>query len=259
MFRAVSLADNGDGSFTVTAVQHAPEKEAIVDKGAVFEPKPDTPASGFIPPVENLTVEITSDNEAWQAEAAWNSPYALRGMAYYLKLLMGERIAGTAMTKDSFYRFSGMPEGHYTLVVTPQNDRGQKGEPAVTEFSVNPPEAPSQIDVAPGYFSLSVVPRAAGRNSLRNQYEFWFSEAQINDHREIESAVSYLGNGSMWVIQGSNLKPDNGILFMSAVLILSENLILLRGAVYLKVMPETFSSRQAGIFSSRRNEIIGIK
>ena len=32
VIRAVSLADNSDGTFIVTAVQHAPEK-AIVDKG----------------------------------------------------------------------------------------------------------------------------------------------------------------------------------------------------------------------------------
>ncbi|WP_204265766.1 phage tail tip protein J-related protein, partial [Escherichia coli] len=73
LFRAISLADNGDGSFTVIAVQHTPEKEAVVDKGAKFEPKPDTPLGGFIPPVENLSVDIESDTSAWQVEASWNT------------------------------------------------------------------------------------------------------------------------------------------------------------------------------------------
>lgn len=206
LFRAVSLADNSDGTFIVTAVQHAPEKEAIVDKGAVFEPKPDTPLGGFIPPVENLTVEISSDNEAWQAAASWNSPYTLRGVEYLLKLTIGDRVAGTAVTKESFYRFSGMPQGNYVLTVTPQNDRGQKGEPASTSFSVNPPLPPSYIDVEPGYFSLGIVPRSGGQNSLRAQYEFWFSGVQIKNTGSVESSAEYLGTGSIWVVQGRRLK-----------------------------------------------------
>ncbi|EMH1212443.1 DUF1983 domain-containing protein, partial [Morganella morganii] len=209
LFRAVSLADNSDGTFIVTAVQHAPEKEAIVDKGAVFEPKPDTPLGGFIPPVENLTVEISSDNEAWQAAASWNSPYALRGVEYLLKLTIGDRVAGTAVTKESFYRFSGMPQGNYVLTVTPQNDRGQKGEPASTSFSVNPPLPPSYIEVEPGYFSLGIVPRSGGQNSLRAQYEFWFSDKQVADIRDVESVAAYLGNGTMWIVQGRNMKAGH--------------------------------------------------
>lgn len=209
LFRAVSLADNSDGTFIVTAVQHAPEKEAIVDKGAVFEPKPDTPLGGFIPPVENLTVEISSDNEAWQAAASWNSPYALRGVEYLLKLTIGDRVAGTAVTKESFYRFSGMPQGNYVLTVTPQNDRGQKGEPASTLFSVNPPLPPSYIEVEPGYFSLGIVPRSGGQNSLRAQYEFWFSDKQVADIRDVESVAAYLGNGTMWIVQGRNMKAGH--------------------------------------------------
>ncbi|EET7460604.1 host specificity protein, partial [Escherichia coli] len=30
--------ENTDGTFAITAVQHVPEKEAIVDNGARFEP-----------------------------------------------------------------------------------------------------------------------------------------------------------------------------------------------------------------------------
>lgn len=209
LFRAITLADNGDGTFSVTAVQHIPEKETIVDKGAAFEPKPDTPLGGFIPSVENLTVEVTSDNEAWQAESAWNSPYALRGVEYQLKLTIGDRVAGTAVTKESFYRFSGMPQGNYVLTVVPQNDRGQKGEPASAAFSVNPPPPPSYIDVEPGYFSIGVIPRSGGQNSLRLQYEFWFSEKQIADIRDVESATAYLGNGTMWIVQGRNMKAGH--------------------------------------------------
>lgn len=209
LFRAISLADNGDGSFTVIAVQHTPEKEAIVDKGAKFEPKPDTPLGGFIPPVENLSVDIESDASAWQVEASWNTPYSSRGVDFLLKLTTGDRIVGTASTTDTMYRFGGLPQGNYVLSVVPQNDRKQKGEVATTSFAINPPLPPSYIEVESGYFSLGIIPRSGGQNSLRAQYEFWFSEKQITDIREVESRAEYLGISTMWVIQGRNLKAGH--------------------------------------------------
>uniref|UniRef100_UPI0018988F88 host specificity protein J n=1 Tax=Proteus penneri TaxID=102862 RepID=UPI0018988F88 len=209
LFRAISLADNGDGSFTVIAVQHTPEKEAIVDKGAKFEPKPDTPLGGFIPSVENLSVDIESDASAWQVEASWNTPYSSRGVDFLLKLTTGDRIVGTASTTDTMYRFGGLPQGNYVLSVVPQNDRKQKGDVATTSFAINPPLPPSYIEVESGYFSLGIIPRSGGQNSLRAQYEFWFSEKQITDIREVESRAEYLGVSSMWVIQGRNLKAGH--------------------------------------------------
>ncbi|WP_368928037.1 host specificity protein J [Proteus mirabilis] len=209
LFRAISLADNGDGSFTVIAVQHTPEKEAVVDKGAKFEPKPDTPLGGFIPPVENLSVDIESDTSAWQAEASWNTPYSSRGVDFLLKLTTGDRIVGTASTTDTIYRFGGLPQGNYVLSVLPQNDRKQKGEVATTSFAINPPLPPSYIEVESGYFSLGIIPRSGGQNSLRAQYEFWFSEKQITDIRDVENRAEYLGISSMWVIQGRNLKAGH--------------------------------------------------
>ncbi|WP_311749954.1 host specificity protein J [Proteus penneri] len=209
LFRAISLADNGDGSFTVIAVQHTPEKEAIVDKGAKFEPKPDTPLGGFIPSVENLSVDIESDASAWQVEASWNTPYSSRGIDFLLKLTTGDRIVGTASTTDTMHRFGGLPQGNYVLSVVPQNDRKQKGEVVTTSFAINPPLPPSYIEVESGYFSLGIIPRSGGQNSLRAQYEFWFSEKQITDIREVENRAEYLGVSTMWVIQGRNLKAGH--------------------------------------------------
>ncbi|EFI6889670.1 host specificity protein J, partial [Escherichia coli] len=52
LFRCVSIRENTDGTFAITAVQHVPEKEAIVDNGARFEPM-----SG------SLNSAITADTE----------------------------------------------------------------------------------------------------------------------------------------------------------------------------------------------------
>ncbi|MGL6333425.1 phage tail tip protein J-related protein, partial [Proteus mirabilis] len=80
---------------------------------------------------------------------------------------------------------------------------------ATTSFAINPPLPPSYIEVESGYFSLGIIPRSGGRNSLRAQYEFWFSEKQITDIRDVENRAEYLGISSMWVIQGRNLKAGH--------------------------------------------------
>ncbi|WP_318828969.1 phage tail protein [Providencia sp. PROV278] len=206
LFRAITISDKGDGTYSIIAVQHVPEKEAIVDQGVKFEPLPDTPLGGYIPPVENLSVEVSADSDNWQVEANWTTTTAIRGVDFILKLTQAGRIVGTAKTQENRYRIGNLPQGNYLLSVAPQNKDGQKGEQASVSFDINPPPPPSYIDVEPGFFSLGIIPHVGGQNALRLQYEFWFSEKQIANINEIELLAEYLGNGTMWVIQGRKLK-----------------------------------------------------
>ncbi len=216
LFRAITVSDKGDGTYSIIAVQHVPEKEAIVDQGVKFEPLPDTPLGGYIPPVENLSVEISADSDNWQVEANWTTATAIRGVDFILKLTQAGRIVGTAKTQENRYRIGNLPQGNYLLSVVPQNNDGQKGEQASVSFDINPPPPPSYIDVEPGFFSLGIIPHVGGQNALRLQYEFWFSEKQIANINEVELLAEYLGNGTMWVIQGRKLKAGTRhIMFMS--------------------------------------------
>ncbi|EMG6580887.1 DUF1983 domain-containing protein, partial [Providencia rettgeri] len=206
LFRAITVSDKGDGTYGIIAVQHVPEKESIVDQGVKFEPLPDTPLGGYIPPVENLSVEVSADSDNWQVEANWTTATAVRGVDFILKLTQAGRIVGTAKTQENRYRIGNLPQGNYLLSVAPQNKDGQKGEQASVSFDINPPPPPSYIDVEPGFFSLGIIPHVGGQNALRLQYEFWFSEKQIANINEVELLAEYLGNGTMWVIQGRKLK-----------------------------------------------------
>ncbi|MBP6121103.1 phage tail protein [Providencia sp.] len=206
LFRAITISDKGDGTYGVVAVQHVPEKEAIVDHGVKFEPLPDTPLGGYIPPIENLSVEVSPDSDSWQVEANWTTATAVRGVDFILKLTQAGRIVGTAKTEENRYRIGNLPQGNYLLSVAPQNKDGQKGEQASVSFDINPPPPPSYIDVEPGFFSLGVIPHVGGQNALRLQYEFWFSEKRIANINEVELLAEFLGNGTMWVIQGRKLK-----------------------------------------------------
>lgn len=206
LFRAITISDKGDGTYSIIAVQHVPEKEAIVDQGVKFEPLPDTPLGGYIPPVENLSVEVSADSDNWQVEANWTTATAIRGVDFILKLTQAGRIVGTAKTQENRYRIGNLPQGNYLLFVAPQNKDGQKGEQASVSFDINPPPPPSYIYIDPGFFSLGIIPHVGGQNALRLQYEFWFSEKQIANINEVELLAEYLGNGTMWVIQGRKLK-----------------------------------------------------
>ncbi|MEI9716150.1 phage tail protein [Moellerella wisconsensis] len=208
LFRAITISDKGDGTYGIIAVQHIPEKEAIVDQGVKFEPLPDTPLGGYIPPIANLSVEVSPDSDNWQVEANWTTMTAVRGVDFILKLTQAGRIVGSAKTEENRYRMGHLPQGNYLLSVAPQNKDGQKGDQASISFDINPPPPPSYIDVEPGFFSLGIIPHVSGQNALRLQYEFWFSEKQIANINEIEYLAEYLGNGTMWVIQGRKLKAN---------------------------------------------------
>ncbi|WJW81019.1 phage tail protein [Moellerella wisconsensis] len=208
LFRAITISDKGDGTYGIIAVQHIPEKEAIVDQGVKFEPLPDTPLGGYIPPIANLSVEVSPDSDNWQVEANWTTMTAVRGVDFILKLTQAGRIVGSAKTEENRYRMGHLPQGNYLLSVAPQNKDGQKGDQASISFDINPPPPPSYIDVEPGFFSLGIIPHVSGQNALRLQYEFWFSEKQIANINEVEYLAEYLGNGTMWVIQGRKLKAN---------------------------------------------------
>ncbi|ENB3538875.1 host specificity protein J, partial [Escherichia coli] len=216
LFRCVSIRENTDGTFAITAVQHVPEKEAIVDNGASFEPQSGTLNSVIPPAVQHLTVEVSAADGQYLAQAKWDTPRVVKGVCFSLRLTSGSgedsRLVTTAITADTEHRFSGLPLGEYTLTVRAINSYGQQGEPATTTFRINAPAAPATIELTPGYFQITAVPRLAVYDPTV-QFEFWFSEAKIADTAQVETAARYLGTGSQWSVSGSRIKPGTDFWF----------------------------------------------
>ncbi|EFD5043142.1 host specificity protein J, partial [Escherichia coli] len=210
LFRCVSIRENTDGTFAITAVQHVPEKEAIVDNGARFEPQSGTLNSVIPPAVQHLTVEVSAADSQYLALAKWDTPRVVKGVRFSLRLTSGSgensRLLTTAITADTEHRFSGLPLGEYTLTVRAINSYGQQGEPATTTFRINAPAAPAGVELTPGYFQITAVPRLAVYDPTV-QFEFWFSEAKIADAAQVETSARYLGTGSQWSVSGSQIKP----------------------------------------------------
>ena len=216
LFRCVSVRENTDGTFAITAVQHVPEKEAIVDNGARFEPQSGSLNSVIPPAVQHLTVEVSAADGQYLAQAKWDTPRVVKGVRFSLRLTSGKgtdaRLVTTAITADTEHRFSGLPLGEYTLTVRAINSYGQQGEPATTTFRIAAPAAPSRIELTPGYFQITAVPRLAVYDPTV-QFEFWFSEKRIADIRQVETTARYLGTALYWIAASINIKPGHDYYF----------------------------------------------
>ncbi|EEY2643393.1 host specificity protein J, partial [Escherichia coli] len=216
LFRCVCIRENTDGTFAITAVQHVPEKEAIVDNGASFEPQSGTLNSVIPPAVQHLTVEVSAADGQYLAQVKWDTPRVVKGVRFSLRLTSGSgedsRLVTTAITADTEHRFSGLPPGEYTLTVRAINSYGQQGEPATTTFRINAPAVPATIELTPGYFQITAVPRLAVYDPTV-QFEFWFSETRITDIRQVETTARYLGTGLYWIAASINIKPGHDYYF----------------------------------------------
>ncbi|HHZ0741734.1 TPA: phage attachment tail tip protein J, partial [Escherichia coli] len=216
LFRCVSIRENTDGTFAITAVQHVPEKEAIVDNGATFEPLSGSLNSVIPPAVQHLTVEVSASDGQYLALAKWDTPRVVKGVRFSLRLTSGSgensRLVTSAITADTEHRFSGLPLGEYTLTVRAINSYGRQGEPATTTFRINAPAAPASIELTPGYYQITAVPVLAVYDPTV-QSEFWFSEKRITDMAQVETFARYLGTGSQWSVSGPHIKPGKDFWF----------------------------------------------
>ncbi|HFO4829101.1 TPA: DUF1983 domain-containing protein, partial [Escherichia coli] len=217
LFRCVSIRENTDGTFAITAVQHVPEKEAIVDNGASFEPQSGTLNSVIPPAVQHLTVEVSAADGQYLAQAKWDTPRVVKGVSFMLRLTVvaddgSERLVSTARTTETTYRFTQLALGNYRLTVRAVNAWGQQGDPASVSFRIAAPAAPSQIELTPGYFQITAVPRLAVYDPTV-QFEFWFSETRITDIRQVETTARYLGTGLYWIAASINIKPGHDYYF----------------------------------------------
>ncbi|EGI3657089.1 host specificity protein J, partial [Escherichia coli] len=218
LFRCVSIRENTDGTFAITAVQHVPEKEAIVDNGAHFDGDQSGTVNGVTPPaVQHLTAEVTADSGEYQVLARWDTPKVVKGVSFLLRLTVAaddgsERLVSTARTTETTYRFTQLAPGNYRLTVRAVNAWGQQGDPASVSFRIAAPAAPSRIELTPGYFQITATPHLAVYDPTV-QFEFWFSEKRIADIRQVETTARYLGTALYWIAASINIKPGHDYYF----------------------------------------------
>ncbi|HAF8819724.1 TPA: DUF1983 domain-containing protein, partial [Salmonella enterica] len=114
------------------------------------------------------------------------------------------RLVTTVTISEMQYAFHELPPGDYTLTVRAINGFGQQGDPASVTFSIQAPEAPTTIELTPGYFQITVTPHQTYYHP-DVQYEFWYSATQLATAADIQSKAQYLGTGQFWI--KDNIKP----------------------------------------------------
>ncbi|EHT5512536.1 host specificity protein J [Salmonella enterica subsp. enterica serovar Sandiego] len=215
LFRCVRIKENDDGTYAITALQHVPEKESIVDNGAHFDPLPGTTNSIIPPAVQHLTVSTDNDSTLYQAKAKWDTPRVVKGVRFVVRLTTGNgkdndpvRLVTTATTSETAYAFHNLSLGDYTLTIRAMNGFGQQGEPASVTFSIKAPEPPATIELTPGYFQITVTPHQTYYDP-GVQYEFWYSAEQLNSADEITARGRRLGTANWQVCSGPFMKPGH--------------------------------------------------
>lgn len=217
LFRCVAIRENDDGTYAITAVQHVPEKGAIVDNGASFDPLPGTGITNTPPAVQHLTTEILAEEGQYQVRARWDTPRVVKGVNFSLRLTVkaedgSDRLASSLSLAETEHTFRNLTPGRYTLTVRAVNTQGQQGSPTSTDFSIATPAAPSYVELAPGYFQITATPRQAVYDPTV-QYEFWFTDTQITDIRQVETGARYLGTALYWIAASSIIKPGRDYFF----------------------------------------------
>lgn len=215
LFRCVCIKENGDGTYVITAVQHVPEKEAIVDNGVHFEPQSGS-RNGVIPPaVLHLTVDTSPEGEQYQAKATWDTPRVVKGVKFIVRLTVGSgqdgdpvRLVTSGVTGETQYAFHSLPLGDYTLTVRAMNGFGQQGEPSSVTFSIQAPEAPTTIGLTPGYFQITVTPHQTVYHP-DVLYEFWYSPVKLAGADEVTAKAHCLGKAIYQVCSGPFMKPGH--------------------------------------------------
>ncbi len=187
LFRALTISEEKQGQYTIVALQHEPQKEAIVDNGAVFEPRETTLSTAGLDKVSHVNVQANGDGVALSFD------YVVKHSAmvkYQIKLYK----AGTFykifddLTSPN-YKFTGLPDGEYTAEIRAKNEQGQLSEAVTKSFNIS--FAVSELTTVSKVFGILLQwknPVFANPNSA---IEIWTStDNQFENARKLVS-LSY--------------------------------------------------------------------
>lgn len=204
--RITSVAETENNSvYTIEAAQHDPNKQAIVDEGAIFEVNNDTLNHFRVPNIENLKV-VNIGSETVQCRATWETQTTTHRMTFEIRIYNadGAVVKSYETTKYS-YDFYGIDAGVYSLGVRGRNDTGMKGAESIVDLVIGAPAAPIGVNWVPGVFQATVYPISKTTLTTDTAYEFYYAgENQITDPAKITTAAQFTGRGYQWTFGGMN-------------------------------------------------------
>ncbi|EQA2895215.1 host specificity protein J [Enterobacter hormaechei] len=209
LFRILSVAETENNSvYSITASLHDPNKQAIVDEGAVFEAPSDTLNGYRVPNVENLRI-LNANTETVQVTATWETATTTKKLVFELYIYSADGKLVSQYETDQFrYDFYGLAAGSYTLGVRGRNENGMKGAETQVSLIIGAPKAPNSVQWIPGPLQATLVPVMSVTATSDTSFEFWYAgETPIPLTDDIENKTQFLGRGNQWTIQ--KLKFDH--------------------------------------------------
>ncbi|SUY94205.1 Uncharacterised protein [Citrobacter koseri] len=204
LFRILSVAETDNNSvYSITASQHDPNKQAIVDEGAVFEVPNDTLNGYRVPNVENLRI-INTNSETVQVTATWETATTTKKLVFELYVYSADGKVVAQYETDRFrYEFFGLNAGGYTLGVRGRNENGMKGAETQISMVIGAPPAPSSVIWTPGLFSADLVPvmRITATTDTRLN-SGTPGKIRSSIRQKLKTRLSFLGRSNQWTLHG---------------------------------------------------------
>ena len=151
LYRCMTVTENEEGTYTIFALQHEPQKEAIVDNGASFEPRNTSVIQ--TPTLESLNAEATPNG----LKLNWSSTAGVGTLTYDIKILKaGNLYAYHKGVSSTEFSTDNLPDGDYTVVVLAKNASGQMVSEKSQSFTINRPPIPRDVRVLGGLGNISI-------------------------------------------------------------------------------------------------------
>lgn len=151
LYRCMTVTENEEGTYTIFALQHEPQKEAIVDNGASFEPRNTSVIK--TPTLESLNAEATPNG----LKLNWSSTAGAGTLTYDIKILKADNLyAYHKSISSTEFSTEDLPDGDYTAIVIAKNASGQMVSEKSQSFTINRPPVPRDVRVLGGLGNISI-------------------------------------------------------------------------------------------------------
>nr|DAQ59243.1 MAG TPA: tail protein [Caudoviricetes sp.] len=151
LYRCMTVTENEEGTYTIFALQHEPQKEAIVDNGASFEPRNTSVIK--TPTLESLNAEATPNG----LKLNWSSTAGVGTLTYDIKILKaGNLYAYHKGISSTEFSTDDLPDGDYTAIVIAKNASGQMLSEKSQSFTINRPPVPRDVAVLGGLGNITI-------------------------------------------------------------------------------------------------------
>ena len=152
LFKALSVKEESKGKYTIMALQHEPQKEAIVDNGAKFEPVGTTVLT--TPQISNIGVAVNADGSV----SVDSSVTGGNGIVKYdIRIYKGGVLYDVRLGQSSpNLNIDSLENGDYSVLIQVKNENGQLLSEKTQTFTINKPPAPTGVRTTGGLGNITL-------------------------------------------------------------------------------------------------------